>query len=147
VTGADLKRYTLLSEFTEDERDSLAELLEEQHVFQGRAVFREGEEADGLVLLTAGTLRVEREGLGELSALEAGSAIGGISLLVLVKRECSVLAEIECDILRLRRQAYRRLVEDAPRTACRLNEGLVRELAECVTQRLDDIAIALGDST
>jgi CRP-like cAMP-binding protein len=146
VTGGDLKRYGLLAEFTDDERDALAELLEEQHIFQGRAVFREGEEADGLVLLASGTLRVEREGVDNLSLLDEGSVIGGISLLVLTKRVCSVLAETECDILRLRRQAYRRLVDDAPRSACRLAESVVREFAECLTERLDDVVEVLGDS-
>ena len=129
MTDFDPKQYPLLVEFTEQDCDALEELLEARTVWEGRAVFREGEDADGLVLIVDGTVRLESRRGGEVGSFGPGSAFGGVSLLVLGKRECTLMAETECTVLSLGRTSYRRLVDDAPRTACRLAESVVNDFA------------------
>ena len=122
------------------------ELLEERMVLKDRGIFREGEEGDGLVLVAEGRVRIESRRGVDLGDLHGGCAFGGLSLLVLGKRECSVIALTDCQVLQLSRNAFRRLVEDAPRTACRLLEAVVNQFATGLREQLDPIVIAIGDS-
>jgi SulP family sulfate permease len=140
----DLKPYSLFTEFSDADCDALCELLEESTVWEGRAIFREGEEADGLILVESGTVRLESKRGVKLGVLQAGCAFGGVSLLVLGKRECTVLAETECRIHLLPRTSYRRLVDDAPFTACRLVESVINEFAEAVRGDLDRVVAAMA---
>lgn len=139
----DCKQFELLHEFTAEDAEALAELLDERTVREGRAIFREGDEADGLVLIASGSVRLQSKRDVELSGFEAGSAFGGVSLLVVGKRECNAMAETECRVLTLGRTAYRRLVDDAPRTACRLTEAVVNELVGSFREGLDQIVPVL----
>jgi CRP-like cAMP-binding protein len=45
-----------------------------------------------------------------------------------------------CRVLRLRREAYQRLVEGAPRAACQLLEALLRDSAAVVRDALEAVA-------
>jgi CPA1 family monovalent cation:H+ antiporter len=145
VNSFDLKPFPMLAEFTDEDREALAELLEERTVWEGRAIFREGEEADGLVLIASGAVRLESSRGVELNRLGAGSSFGGVSLLVLGQRECTVVAETECAVLCLARTSYRRLMDDAPRTACRLMEAVVNAFVGSIAEDLDRIVEVLTD--
>jgi len=44
----------------------------------------------------------------------------------------------------LSRNAYRRLVEDYPRTACRLTEAIARDLSSLLREALEPVALLRG---
>lgn len=136
MSDFDLKRYSLLKEFTDQDLEALGEVLEEKRIFAGRGIFREGEESEGLVLIESGRVRLESRRAGNLGVQGPGSAFGGISLLVLGKRECSLIAEDDCHVLELHRTSYRRLVDDAPRTACRLTEAVTNVFVGSIREEL-----------
>jgi CRP-like cAMP-binding protein len=142
VTADELKAFPLCVELGEEDREALAELLEEQRLHAGRSVFREGTESDGLVLIAEGTVRLEGRRLRQTGSTGTGAALGALSLLVLGPREATAICETPCRILRLRRTAFRRLLDDHPRTACRLLEGIVAELGGMLRPELDRIAEA-----
>lgn len=142
MTADLLKGFRLLTELNDEDRDALAELLDDKQLAQGRRIFTEGTEAEGLVLITSGTVRIQSKRTGVVEIFEAPVALGALSLVSVGPRECTAIAETACDVLVLARTAYRRLVDDHPRAACRLTEGLIEEAAALIRSGLDKLAEA-----
>lgn len=140
MTADRLKAFTLLASFTDDDRDALAELLDEREVRAGRRIFTEGTEAEGMVLVTAGAVRIESRRTGASEVVEAPLALGALSLVAVGPRECTAVAESPCEVLLLPRTSFRRLVDDHPRTACRLTEGLIDDASTLIRAGLDKLA-------
>ncbi len=144
MKAGDLKRFPLLVEFDEEDRMDLSGLLEQRTLAEGEIVFREGDEADALYLLTRGRIRISRENGGALGILSNGSSLGAISLMTVGTRQASARAESDCDLLVLSRADFRRLAVDAPRTACRLAEAVVAQLAAGLRPHLDRVERAFS---
>ena len=113
-------------------------MLEPETVTAGRTLFCAGNEADALILLKSGRGRVRllTEPRGEMGLMCKGTWLGAISLMTIGRREATVRAEDDCQILTLSRPAFRRLVEDAPTTACRLAEAVVYDLSAALRPQL-----------
>jgi CRP-like cAMP-binding protein len=144
VNETDLKRFPLFSDLTDSDREAVAELLEPIELAQGRQCFREGQEADGLLLIDRGELRLESQRSGELGSSGEGTAIGGLSLLVLGPRELTAIAVAPTRVLQLSRIAFLRLSEDHPRTGLRLAQAIVEEFAGAVREDLGRMASPAG---
>ncbi len=135
-----LKRFALLVEFSEDEREGLAGLLEERQLPNGKSAFREGAEGEGLVLLKEGRLKLKSRRTGDvIGALEAQQHLGAASLFALGKREVTALADGPCTIWTLSRSGFSRLVDDDPRAAFRLTEAVATELVTLMRASLDNL--------
>ncbi|MAG31150.1 MAG: hypothetical protein CL908_09715 [Deltaproteobacteria bacterium] len=125
-----LKRFGLLAEFSDEDREALAELLQECQLADGRSVFREGAESEGLLLLEAGRLKLKSKRLGSVvGSLEAYQHLGAASLFCFGRREVTALADGPSTIWLLSRSGLSRLAADAPRAAFRLAEAVAGELA------------------
>ncbi len=142
MSQVDLKQFPLLAELGEPDREALLEVLEERKASAGVPLFREGSEAEGLVLIVAGEVELQSRRSPEAVRLGPGAAIGGLSLLVVGPREVTAVARAACRYLLLPRTSFRRLVDDAPRTACRLTEAIAAELSAVVREGLDGFATA-----
>lgn len=137
----DLKRYSLLAEFSEDDRDALADLLEERKLPNGKSAFREGADGEGLILLTQGRLKLKSKRTGNVvGVLEAPAHLGAASLFAFGKREVTALADGPAMIQVLPRSGLPRLAGDAPRAAFRLAEAVACELACLARHALDTLA-------
>ena len=145
MNAEELKRFRLLAELLDEDRDALLELLEPETIRKGRSVYRETAEADGLVLIASGTVRLVSKRHKDLGTLSAGAVLGATSLLAMGQREATVKAETQCEVWVLARTAYRRLVDDYPRTACRLTEAIAAELAGLLREGLDELLPAPED--
>lgn len=141
MSASDLKAFPLLAEFNDEDREALFELLEPRSVAQGRRIFSEGAEADGLVLLVSGTARLESKRGIEPELLPSGNALGAVSLVSMGPREVTAYAEEACQMLLFPRTSWRRLVDDHPRTACRLAEAMLLDLAGLVRLGLDRLSL------
>lgn len=141
MSPEDLKRFALLAELGEDERDSLAQLLDERQLPNGKSAFREGAEAEGLVLLSEGRLKLKSKRTGAIVGhLEAPAHLGGASLFAFGKREITALAEGPATVQLLPRAGLQRLAEDDPRAAFRLAEAIAGELAGLLRAGLETLA-------
>ena len=133
-----LKRFALLAQMNHDDREALAELLEERKLPNGKSAFREGAESEGLLLLAEGRMKLKSRRTGEVvGVLEAPHHLGAGSLFAFGKREVTALADGPCTVWLLPRAGLPRLVEDAPRTAFRLAEAVAGELSGMMRQALD----------
>jgi CRP-like cAMP-binding protein len=144
VSATDLKRFALFSDLTESDREAVAELLEPIELVPGRQCFREGQEAEGLLLIDRGELRLESQRSGELGSAGEGTAIGGLSLLVVGTREVTAAAVAPTRVLHLSRAAFLRLSEDHPRAGLRLVQAITAEFANAVREGLDRMASPAG---
>jgi CRP-like cAMP-binding protein len=140
VKSDDLKQFSLLAEFTAEERELLGELLELRELASGKSAFREGSEGEGLVLLEKGRLKLKsRRTGGVVGTLEAWEHLGGASLFALGKREVTALADGPATIWTLSRSSLSRLLEDSPRAAFRLAEAVASELVTLMRGGLDTL--------
>ena len=102
-------------------------------------LFREREEASGLVLVVEGRVRLESSRAGELGSVGPGTALGAVSLVAVGPREASAVADSACCVLLLRRSTFRRLADDAPRAACRLAEAIACDAAALLRAGLEPL--------
>jgi CRP-like cAMP-binding protein len=140
VNANELKRFGLLAEFTEADCLEVLQVLESSSLMAGRRLFREGGQSDGMALLVEGTVRLESQRTEQRVLVGSGTALGALSLVEMGPRESTAVTETPCEIQWLRRSDFRRLVDDSPRTACRLLEAIAGELAGRVRRELDNIA-------
>lgn len=135
----ELKRFELLAELSDAELEILEDLLEPVRMLARQQVFREGQEADGLLLVHEGKLRFSSERTEEAGVAGPGLAVGGLSLVVVGPREVTAVAEEQGTLLKLTRTAFHRLAEDAPRATTRMLEHLLRDLTLVLRKGLDKL--------
>lgn len=139
----DLKSFALFAELSEEEREIVCELLEERTLPDSKSVFRERAEADGLVLLASGRLRLEsRRADGPVDYVEAPEYLGALSLFALGRREVTAISEGASTVWLLPRSSMSRLLDDAPRAAYRVAEAVVEGLATSLREHLDPVVEA-----
>ena len=141
MKASQLKQFALLAEFTEEEREILADLLEERTLPDGKSAFREGTESEGLLLLAEGRLKLKSKRTGAVvGVVEAPAHLGAASLFAFGKREVTALSDGGATIHLLPRTGLPRLADDAPRAAFRLAEAVAVELVTLVRSGLDVLA-------
>ncbi len=126
---SELKRFALLQELSDEEREAVGGLLETFRLAPGETLFREGQEADGLLLVAAGRIALSAAGSDETGIVGPGSALGGMALVAVGTREASAECVKAALVHRLSREDYHRLAEDHPRVASRLVEAVALETA------------------
>lgn len=139
MRARDLKRFPLLAELVDEQYEELAACLEPRFLSADETLFEEGEEAESLVLVAAGTLRISSSRTQETSLLTAGAALGGLALFAVGTREVTAVATEAAGVLLLSRSDYRRLAEDSPHLAWRLAEGILAEVASDCRAALSEL--------
>jgi CRP-like cAMP-binding protein len=142
VSSPAFKSCALLADLTDTERAAVSEHLDVQDLEEGDLLFVEGQEADGLFVVERGSLAVASSRAGEIGVLGEGAALGALSLVAVGPREVTARAAAPTRVLYLTRFAFGRLLEDAPRAACRLLERVVADVATDVRAELDRLASA-----
>jgi uncharacterized membrane protein len=115
-----------------EERATLAELMETEHVSKGGSIFRRGDAGDSLYIVLSGRVQLSVESLeGESIVLgenEHGDAFGEISLLDGGPRTADATAVEDSTLLRLDRDSLYDLVKNQPHTAIDLLTIMGRRL-------------------
>ena len=118
----------------------IAQHLSEQAYAAGDVVCREGDPADRLFLLLAGTVHVyvERDGKAiTYNRLQAGECFGEMALLEETTRSATVQAEAPVRCLTLSKQDFLNLLQRQPR--------IVQEIMKALLQRLRHTNVQLQD--
>jgi CRP-like cAMP-binding protein len=122
----------VLEELEEEDREALLPYLEERTHEEGRALFRSGQESEEVLFLIEGEARVDCKGIS-LCVVGPGDILGGLSLLIVGRRRCDVIASTPVRVLVLERAAYLRLRDEAPPLALVVQEAIVRTFARAVS--------------
>ena len=116
-----LAEVPVFSLLDNDERATLAELLETEHFTKGETVYHQGDAGDALYIVRVGRVQVFAESpVGEqiiLSENEPGDVFGEISFLDGGPRTANAVAVDPSELLRLDREGLQQLVTDHPHAA------------------------------
>ena len=92
ATVTELSRVALLAGLPGERLSEIARRLEREEVPPGRAVVREGDEADRFYIVLSGLFAVTQEDLGPRRVLQPGDYFGEVGLAMDVPRTASVRA-------------------------------------------------------
>jgi SulP family sulfate permease len=114
--------------------DRLRGYFERETVPAGTVLIHQGEQADDLFVLASGRLEVQAttpEGTRmRLSAVSPGVMVGEVAWYLGGERTADVIAETDCEVLRLSRASMDRMERDEPELAMALHRHLAESLAE-----------------
>jgi CRP-like cAMP-binding protein/thioredoxin reductase/Fe-S-cluster-containing hydrogenase component 2 len=92
-----------------------------QEYKKGETLFHEGDAGDALYIILKGSVKVSRRNQkGEdvaLTYIPAGNYVGEIALTSDAPRSATVSAAVRCDILRIPKEMFSRLLDENPETA------------------------------
>ena len=130
-----LASMPVLQDLAEREHRALAAYVADRVLEDGAVLFRCGEEAEDLLFLVEGRLRLEL-GDTEIGVVDAGEIVGALALVSIGRRECDAIADGPLRALALDRQSYLRLRAEDPTTALALQEAILRSLSGVVRDAL-----------
>lgn len=132
TTIAMLAEVPVFSLLDAEERATLAELMETEHVNEGGIIFRRGDAGVSLYIVLSGRVQLSVENMeGDMIVLgenEHGDAFGEISLLDGGPRTADATAVEDSTLLRLDRDSLYDLVKNQPHTAIDLLTVMGRRL-------------------
>lgn len=109
----------------------------------GTPLYREGDQAQGLVVLLVGTVDVMKAGAPEvLATIEGPAVFGEISLLTDGRHTATVMAKTRCELALLTKTQFERLVREESVAAFKLLHTLAEVLAHRLN-KMDDKFIEL----
>ena len=109
----------------------------------GQVLFGEGEAADAAYVLVSGVVEIAVQtlvGRLRLNTLGRNDVFGETGVLAGVPRTATATAKCRVEVLRISKELFRKIVQECPGAALRLNEILARRLAD-TTGRLGAAAV------
>jgi tetratricopeptide (TPR) repeat protein len=108
----------LFASFTQEEFGAIVDKLEPMEFMDGERIIAEGDEGNGMYLITRGSGKVVKDHKGqeaELCELGEGEFFGELSLLSGGSRSASVFAKGETEVLRLKSSDLFEVIKQYPR--------------------------------
>ena len=112
-----------------EERDALMQLGTTQRVDEGQVLMERGEEADRVLVVLTGSVRVTREG-AERAVRGPGALLGEMAIVDGRPRSATVEATEACEILSVSANNFRGFVAGSSRAAFAVIEQLGRRLRQ-----------------
>lgn len=122
-----LKNLPLLSELSPDQLRLLAFGADFRITREGETLFRPGDFADSGFLVKTGSIGLyfdENSDGPPDDVAEPGTLIGEMALLIDTRRTVRAVALERSELLQIRKALFRRMLEEFPEIALRLQEGL-----------------------
>ncbi|NJK89435.1 MAG: TonB-dependent receptor, partial [Myxococcales bacterium] len=124
-----LKRSTLCSDLDDSERDVLANAMNVASFVNGETLVNDGEDRRTLFVLARGEIDVFGNDRGKAMAvyrMRAGECAGTRSFIDGSKRQASLIAHGDADVLTLEPQDFERLLDSHPRVVYRVMRAIFR---------------------
>lgn len=97
----------------------------------GRRVYRQGERADCGFVIASGSLALTRMVEGQDAVVQQagpGKVLGQLALITETERMTDAVAEVDCEVLRINRTLFRRMLSEYPETAAAIHAQLSQQL-------------------
>ncbi|SIQ89245.1 Cyclic nucleotide-binding domain-containing protein [Rhizobium sp. RU20A] len=137
-----LQGSPLFSGFDQDRLRLVAFGAEHQRVEAGEVLFVAGSPADCAYVVVRGTLSLSRTEHGRtdyIATVGRGTLLSELAMISAVRRKFTAIAETECDVMRIGRPLFQRLLEEYPDVGRVVEQRIKDNLA-----RLVDGAAALA---
>jgi CRP/FNR family transcriptional regulator, cyclic AMP receptor protein len=141
MSDRDTKPIDFLSALSPEELSEFQELGSERSFRRGEAIFREGDDPGGVVVILSGRAKVAISGVSGRDVVLAfpgpGELIGELSATAGRPRTATVAALDNVEAITMRADQFRRFVSAHPRVASVVFEHVAALLAEADRQRVD----------
>jgi CRP-like cAMP-binding protein len=144
-SASSIRSFAPLQELTDAEAERLAQLLQPFRLAEGEPLFRQGDPAGGVYLVSSGAISVSLAVAGQadhpLATLGPGAILGEMSLLLDEPRSATAVAQSDTEVWGLDRPAFAAAVaRGEPWT----NRFLL-EVARSLARRLTDLDRRLSE--
>lgn len=132
-----LSRVELFADLTQEQLRLLAFGAENMRLAAGRDLYREGHFADSAFIVIRGTVELYHERDGERTTLRRfpeGSILGEFALVAETRRITGAAAATDCDLIRLNRKLFRRILEEYPETTVALHRRIAARFQAMVSE-------------
>ena len=123
----------LFGKMTDEVFEEISQMLTWNHFESDDCIFRESEAGDSMYIVVQGRLRVVREYEGQektIAEIRKGECVGEMSLLTGKPRTASIFAVRDCDLLRLTRSSFEKIVRFSPEVGLNLSRLLIKRFSE-----------------
>ncbi len=127
----------LFSNLSNDQLRLLAFGAESVRLKVGRDLYRQNAPADCAFVVVSGTVALWQDDTGRrevVMTVGEGALLGELALISGTKRPTGAVAETDCELLRLNRKLFRRMLEEYPETAMRLHQRIAQNLQAMIAQ-------------
>jgi len=117
LSPSQLRRLKVLADFSEDQLELFVSLVEPVQVKPNRVIVKRSDKGDCMYLLLDGEVRVSNTVEGRetiLAKLETGDFFGEICLFDEGARSADVMANRDCTLLRITKQAFDDMIVQQP---------------------------------
>ena len=128
-----LREVPLFADLTDDQLRLLAFGAEHRRLRKGEVVFRATARADAGFVIASGEIALQKGAVGSeqtLGRFGPGSLIGELALITETRRPAHAVAATDCDLIRITRTLFHRMLEEYPEIAFALHEKLADQLGQ-----------------
>ena len=128
-----LREVPLFADLTDDQLRLLAFGAEHRRLRQGEVVFRATARADAGFVVVSGEIALQKGATGSeqtLGRFGPGTLIGELALITETRRPANAVAASACDLIRITRTLFHRMLEEYPEIAFALHEKLADQLGQ-----------------
>ena len=141
---ADLKKFLLFADFSQEEMEKVRSISRKAKISQGEIIFQEGKPGDTLMLLDLGTLKLSKKTPQgedqELIQLGTGTYLGEMSFFDQGLRSASAVAMEHCQITVIPIPALRSLLDQNPSMAAKFYQRMAMGIAQRLRYMNEDFA-------
>lgn len=141
-----LARIPLFAYCTERELLAIAGLTRPIRYRSGAVIFREGDQGQGLYLVVAGSMSVQKEGR-EIARLSTGANFGEMSMLDEPRRSATVRAIEDSELLLITRDAFFSLLRRDPTLAVKVLWNMLLRISANLRATSESLARLTGAPT
>ena len=131
-----LRQLDLFQAFDDDQIKLVAFNAGKRSFPKGKTLFRQGDKASGALIVTDGTVALERHGADgtiEEGEVGPGTILGELALVCDVERHLGAVAQSDTTAIEIPRMVFRRLLDEYPDIAVAMHEKLATRLASATT--------------
>jgi len=132
LSPGQLRRLKVLADFSEDQLALFVSLLEPVQMKPNRVIVKRNDKGDCMYLLLDGEVRVSNTVEGRetiLAKLETGDFFGEICLFDEGARSADVIANRDCTLLKITKQAFDGMIEQHPAIGALFLRSMFRVVA------------------
>lgn len=134
-----LSKVPLFHDFTPEQLRLIAFGTEHLTVPKGRELYREGETADCGFVVLSGLVNLFEDKAADRRIMHSagpGTLLGELALISANQRSTGAVAATECEVIRISRSLFRRVLEEYPELAAKLHAAMSRRFGAFI----DDVA-------
>ena len=127
-----LREVSIFSELSKKELKSVARLMTQLSVKEGRELTRQGEPGREFLIILEGTAVVNRDGR-KVADLGPGDFLGELAVLSGAPRTATVVATSDMTLEALNRREFMAVLDESPKLAKKILIGAVKRLQDLET--------------